>query len=84
MKISAVRGSVVERVVQFLRTAPNDEVYTSREIFETLGIDVSSGTFRRHSDELKSFVIQCSVGKYTRLYGSKKAIAAYKALHENN
>jgi hypothetical protein len=78
MKLSAVHASTaIERVLAFLRKAPDDEVYTSKELM--VASKTTKPTLYDNLGKLSGFSLLTHRRRY---WGNKKAIAELRRLHE--
>lgn len=85
MKISNFsngRSESFSRLVAFLNTQPEDEVFTSAEIEARVDVHLDSKAIRNRVQDYRETVMLD--GRKTRVWGNKKAIAALREqLSEN-
>jgi hypothetical protein len=88
-KILKQSGTSIDRVLAFLNTQPDDEIFTTSEMEEALGnAEIHSGSFRTKSWLWKDYTHKMAVnGRFQSVWGNRKSIAQLRkqlAVSEEN
>lgn len=87
MKISELKeiSSTVSRLIKYLKSLPDDEVFRNSEIEEKLNINLDSTNLRKNNTQLKPYTTRVSIDGYKcRVWGNENAINQLKTkLNEN-
>lgn len=87
MKISELKEvtSTTGRLIEFLNSLPDDEVFRNSEIEEKLNINIDSVNLRKNKTQLKIYNTKVHIdGHKCRVWGNSAAIQQLKTkLNEN-
>lgn len=74
-KIAESSGSLVDRIIEFLESQPDDEVFTTRELTEKFQKGINGGAFRANRHRWKDYEIKINfAGGMRSVWGNKNAI----------
>jgi hypothetical protein len=78
-KMLAAAGSETDRLLTFLDAQPNDDVFSTAEIQETLQCAFNSGCFKAQRSRWKHYETKIILnGRVASVWGNKIAIAQLK------
>ncbi len=78
-------GSETDRLLAFLDSQPDDEIFSTNELREQLHAAFNSGSFGAQRARWKDYEFKMVVdGRYQSMWGNKTAIAALRKKEEES
>ncbi len=78
-------GSETDRLLAFLDSQPDDEIFSTNELREQLHATLSNGTFHSQRARWKDYEVKMVIdGRLQSMWGSKTAIAALRQKEEES